>query len=251
MLGPLNATILTIKRQYGVHVQFTRPGTAVPSEKDRMMVLAGESIKDCSAALAMIIDSLASLPAEEGLEKMRLHNGRHLIRLVIPSQCVGKVLGPKGEQIKAISEATGAIVVVAARQANAAFHPFRMVSCLANDVEHMLQAAVQVMNSAAEDPRYASAIREISSVCFEIVEVPGRRIGLLMGPGGASIRVLQDLLSVKIGVADAANPSAPTRFVSIWGSPLNVSVAKDAVLVATGAMTARSPSNLALEEAAC
>jgi hypothetical protein len=58
----------------------------------------------------------------------------------------------------------------------------------------------------------AAGIRELTSVCFKIIEIPDRRVGALLGPNGAHIKSLQEVLRCKMGVAD--NSSKPgSRFV--------------------------------------
>jgi hypothetical protein len=61
-------------------------------------------------------------------------------RQVVPSACVGKLLGPNGEQIKALSARTGCSVVVEAKPPNAAFVPFRIVNYMAPTLDGLLQA---------------------------------------------------------------------------------------------------------------
>jgi len=123
-------------------------------------------------------------------------------------------------------------------------------------------------------------------VCFEIVAVPAGKVGVLLGPEGRHIKVLQDVLKVKLGIAlsdttttnknknnsdnnnnkkktkqsnstvsNNSNGSIATasvgnktttakvKYVSIWGPPMNVKVAKEAVLVATGALKHSSSSS--------
>lgn len=148
----------------------------------------------------------------------------------------------------------------------------------------------------APSRRPRAAIRDLTSVCFRIIEIPERRVGALLGPSGSHIKNLQEVLRVKLGVADNSNkpgsrfvrcapgvgaralvcvgaaascapPDSPAHCIrqvgplsphfaaarsppaatahpqrcpapplprSIWGAPLNVKVAVDVVLLATG-----------------
>lgn len=61
-------------------------------------------------------------------------------------------------------------------------------------------------------PALLPGIRELSSVCFRIIEIPERRVGALLGPSGSHIKTLQEVLRCKMGVADASN-KVGSRFV--------------------------------------
>ena len=82
----------------------------------------------------------------------------------------------------------------------------------------------------------------MTSVCFKILEIPERKVGALMGPGGAHIKSLQEVLRVKLGVADDSTKPG-SRFVSLWGSPMNVKVAVDVVMLATGLLQPEGGGN--------
>ena len=61
-------------------------------------------------------------------------------------------------------------------------------------------------------PPYAAGIRELCSVCFRIVEIPDRKVGAVLGPNGAHIKNLQEVLRCKMGVADGSSKPG-SRFV--------------------------------------
>jgi hypothetical protein len=49
-------------------------------------------------------------------------------------------------------------------------------------------------------------------VCFRIVEIPDRKVGAVLGPNGAHIKNLQEVLRCKMGVADGSSKPG-SRFV--------------------------------------
>lgn len=288
--------ISTIKQATGALIQFSRPGAASLNKIDRLMILSGQTVDSCTSALTLLL--LEVLPTlDPNYDRIRSyfrsnHNGSNgscssininnttgmlTLRLVIPSNCAGKVMGPGGEQIKSLSRSTGTSVIVESRQPNSAFTPFRVVSILAPTALSLHAAMVSVMQTVSQDEvRYFSGIKEITSVCFEIVAVPAGKVGVLLGPEGRHIKVLQDVLKVKLGIAfsnstnnnnkkskqPSSNSSNATasisiststekvKYVSIWGPPMNVKVAKEAVLVATGALkhSSNSDSSEMIEE---
>ncbi len=44
-----------------MYVQFTKPGTAVNSEKDRMLILAAETVEQAKQAVAMLLDGVSQV----------------------------------------------------------------------------------------------------------------------------------------------------------------------------------------------
>lgn len=56
VLGRGGATVAAIKRTTGAYVQFTRPGTATNSGKDRMMIVACENQGQLGKAIEMVLE---------------------------------------------------------------------------------------------------------------------------------------------------------------------------------------------------
>lgn len=68
VLGRGGSTVAAIKRETGAYVQFTRPGTATNSPKERMMIVAVERVQQLADAVAMVLDAVA---AEGAMDKLR------------------------------------------------------------------------------------------------------------------------------------------------------------------------------------
>ncbi|PRW33858.1 far upstream element-binding 1-like isoform X1 [Chlorella sorokiniana] len=233
VLGRGGATVAAIKKETGAYVQFTRPGTATNSPKDRMMIVAVERRDQLPKAISMVLHSIEREGALDKLRTKQFAADKLFLQQVIPAMCAGKVMGPGGEAIKGLSERCGCSVVVEGKNSNAAFVPFRLVNYLCPAPASLSAAVAEVAELICQEDKYEASIRELTSVCFRIIEIPEKRVGALLGPSGSHIKSLQEVLRCKMGVAD--NSSKPgSRFVSIWGSPLNVKVAVDVVMLATG-----------------
>ncbi|PSC69332.1 Far upstream element-binding 2 [Micractinium conductrix] len=236
VLGRGGNTVASIKRETGAYVQFTRPGTATNSPRERMMIVAVERREQLAKAVSMVLQAMESEGALDKLRTKPFAVEKYFFQQVIPAMCAGKVMGPGGEAIKALSERSGCSVVVEGKSPNAAFVPFRLVNYLSPGPTQIAAAVAEVVELVCQEEKYEQSIRELSSVCFRIIEIPERRVGALLGPSGSHIKTLQEVLRCKMGVADASN-KVGSRFVSIWGSPLNVKVAVDVVLLSTGLLS--------------
>lgn len=224
-----------VLHETGATIQFTKPGNAVYSSKDRMLIISGDTPDACKQAFGLFMTNLEN---EGVIDRLRRttggpHNDKIFFRQVIPANCAGKVLGPGGEQISKIAAKSNCAVVVEAKPENAAFVPFRFVNYMARDSAAIVAAVEEVMDAVLLEEKYAETLKYIQSVCFKIVELPEKRAGSLLGPGGAHIKALQEVLRCKMGICESSTKPG-SRFISIWGQPANVKVAVDLVYVATG-----------------
>jgi len=231
-MGKGGENVTRIHDATGAFIQASRAGSAVLSPRDRMITVAGDNAKSVKDAVRLLLLTLKELNVSDRLERSGYPIGRLFLKQVIPAPCAGKVLGPGGDQIQSINMSTGASVVIEAKISNAAFIPFRYVNYMSPNIEKLMDAVDMVTNLLNEDERYVPGIREITSVAFKVVQIPEKRAGSLIGPGGTYIQTLQDVLRVKLGICEGHKPGS--RFVAVWGSPANVNVALDVIAVATG-----------------
>ncbi len=231
-MGKGGENVTRIHDATGAFIQASRAGSAVLSPRDRMITVAGDNAKSVKDAVKLLLLTLKDLNVADRLERTGYPIGRLFLKQVIPAPCAGKVLGPGGDQIQSINMSTGASVVIEAKISNAAFIPFRYVNYMSPNIEKLIDAVDMVTNLLNEDERYVPGIREITSVAFKVVQIPEKRAGSLIGPGGTYIQTLQDVIRVKLGICEGHKPGS--RFVAVWGSPSNVNVALDVIAVATG-----------------
>ena len=232
VMGKGGENVSEIRDVTGAFIQASRTGSAVLSYRDRMITVAGDTPDSVKAAVRMLLQSLKNQGVADRLERINYSAGRMFLRQVIPAPCAGKILGPGGDQIQSINMSSGASVVVEAKAANAAFIPFRYVNYMAPTIERMADAIDMVCDLLSQDERYVPGIREIHSVAFKVIQIPEKRAGSLLGPGGTYIQTLQDIMRVKMGICEGNKPGS--RYVAVWGSPTNVNVAMDVIAVATG-----------------
>ncbi len=154
VLGRGGGTVAAIKRETGAYVQFTRPGTATNSPRDRMMIVAVERQDQLAPTIGMVLDAVACEGALDKLRTKSYAQDKLFIQQVIPAQCAGKVMGPGGEAIKALSERTGCSVVIEGKSPNAAFVPFRLVNYLAADIEQITSAVAEVTDVICQEEKY-------------------------------------------------------------------------------------------------
>lgn len=57
-LGKNGSTVNKVKEQTGVYVQFTKPGTAVNTERDRMLILASDTVEQAKQAITILLQGV-------------------------------------------------------------------------------------------------------------------------------------------------------------------------------------------------
>lgn len=60
-LGRGGANVNRVKDETGVYIQFTKPGTAVNTERDRMLILAADDVETARHAFSLLMDLVASV----------------------------------------------------------------------------------------------------------------------------------------------------------------------------------------------
>lgn len=232
LLGHKGENLCAIRERTNAHIVLGRYGSATLSDKDRILVLGGPDVECCKDAVREMLATIQREGATDRLRKPR-HPSKIYFKQIIPAASAGKVLGPSGETINALSTRTYCSVVVEAKTPNSAFVPFRFVNYMAASTDRIAVAVAEVMDLITKDERYQAQIRDINSVAFKVMQVPERRVGSILGPGGAHVQALQELLRVKIGLTEDVTKNG-CRHVSVYGPPANVRVALDVIAVCTG-----------------
>ena len=65
-MGKGGVHVNKVKDETGVYVQFTKPGTAVNTEKDRMLILAADTVEQAKQAVAMLLEGVAQVVSWSG-----------------------------------------------------------------------------------------------------------------------------------------------------------------------------------------
>lgn len=130
---------------------------------------------------------------------------------------------------------------------HAAKVPFRIVSYAGSSVDQLVGGVrgvideLQLVDSYME--QYAAEIKDIKSVVIKVLRIPSGRVGALIGPKGAHLQALQDVLKCRLTISrssDAeeegvgggdggggAGTEAGTacHYLTVWGQPDNVRAA--------------------------
>eukprot|EP00889_Picochlorum_renovo_P002289 jgi/Picre1/29319/NNA_004709.t1 len=171
IIGKNGANLERIQAESGAFIQANAPGYAVMSTRERFIIIAGNSMEQCLRGLELVF--------------------------VIPGLCAGNVIGLQGATVAKISEGEGLSVIVEPKPMNAAITPFRIVSYAGVSVQELLRG-VRAVAHLIESDVYNAEIKGIKSVVLKAVEIPASRVGALIGPKGAHLKALEDILKCKL-----------------------------------------------------
>lgn len=223
IIGKNGANLERIQAESGAFIQANAPGYAVMSTRERFIIIAGNSMEQCLRGLELVFVSIVEANKESILRKSI--DGRLYLRQVIPGLCAGNVIGLQGATVAKISEGEGLSVIVEPKPMNAAITPFRIVSYAGVSVQELLRG-VRAVAHLIESDVYNAEIKGIKSVVLKAVEIPASRVGALIGPKGAHLKALEDILKCKLVITRSETDDGNKKhYLTVWGQPESVKAA--------------------------
>lgn len=237
IIGKSGGNLNRIREKTGVFVQASAPGSTVASSKDRMIIIAGESMSYCLWALVELMDSIRK--AEK--DHMLMNGSRYTLRQVIPESSTAKVFGMRSKLLAYVQTCIGIDLAMDPRPPKACMTPFRIVRYSSHSVENLLQGVAKVC-AAFDSETYQKEIKEIKSIVLRVVKVPKSKLGVIIGAKGTSLKALEDVLNCKFGIGRDSTDSKDA-YITIWGHPKNVYVAVQVLMLKSNEMDGqRGPS---------
>lgn len=149
--------------------------------------------------------------------------GNKSMQILIPAIRVGLVIGRGGETIKYLQETTGCRVSMTPETAADSNHQTRAVTVSGSE------AAIQHAKKLIEDITGGPVeFQEGDAYVTEIIKVPNDRVGLIIGKGGETIKMIQKECNVKLNIEQQPDDNLE-RALSITGTKENVQFATEAV----------------------
>lgn len=242
IIGKKGSNLERIQAQSGAFIQANAAGFAVQSHRHRFIIIAGDSMERCLHGLTLLLRSV------EEADKLHLlkanvqeeEDPRLYLRQIIPGSCAGNIIGVKGGNVARISRERGLSVFVEAKPMHAAKVPFRIVSYAGSSVDQLVGGVrgvideLQLVDSYME--QYAAEIKDIKSVVIKVLRIPSGRVGALIGPKGAHLQALQDVLKCRLTLRKSSDVDeedgagydsgdAVAHYLTVWGQPDNVRAA--------------------------
>ncbi|KAL2621058.1 hypothetical protein R1flu_001263 [Riccia fluitans] len=149
VIGKGGATISDFQAQSNARIQLSRNHEYFPGTTDRIILISG-TVSEILTALNLILSKILN-EAEDGDDGDQKLNQ---VRLIVPNNVCGAIIGKGGATIKAFVEDSGANIKLSSQDQTIPGVSDRMVT-ITGTLEKQLRAVDSIMSKLSEDPNYA------------------------------------------------------------------------------------------------
>ncbi|CAM6090463.1 unnamed protein product [Calypogeia fissa] len=181
VIGKGGGTISEFQAKSGARIQLSRNHEYFPGTTDRIILISGTVI-EISTALQLILSKIINEAEEENDGD---HKPNH-VRLIVPNNVCGAIIGKGGSTIKAFVEETGANIKLSPQDQTIPGVSDRMVT-ITGTLEQQLRAVDSIITKLSEDPNYAQYANSpisYSSLGMLGIRIGGRFVGSPIQPTG-------------------------------------------------------------------
>jgi len=240
IIGKGGEHIQKLQAQTGAHVQIAKESDMLPGDTHRSIMLRGET--DAVAEAKRRIDDVINermqpMQSKQSTvqqnTKKELDNYSFILRIPVPNDKVGVVIGRGGITIKMIQEKTRAHVQVPTGP-DEDNQEVRTLSVGADSREAAEAAQMEIFMVLQQQQMQANA-PAANSV---LLQVPDDKVGVIIGRQGSTIKDIQSRTQCRIQIPPHADPGTnpPIRTVSIQGAPEQQFMAKFEIETLLGLM---------------
>lgn len=225
IIGKGGENIVRIQSQLGVHAQIAKEHEMLPGETLRSIVLKGtpSNVNEAKSRIDEIIagqiakNSGVSLNREGGREggnAPRDLDHAFVVKLPVPNDKVGIIIGRGGMTIKGIQERTRSHVQIPL--APDEDNPQVRTLSVGGDTKEAVDSAQMEIFMCLQTHAQQSAQNSATNALMMLV--PDDKVGIIIGKGGATIKDIQNRLRVKVQIppgpdAGSMPPMRTVRFV--------------------------------------
>lgn len=149
IIGKEGANLAKMQDTFSVRVGLSPAGANFPSTSSRVCQIFGE-VDDATACLRAVVEQ--EIEVEGKIEGKKSPKSSVEVNLVVPSQCVGSLIGKKGAGIQDIAQKSGCFVRVATETAT----PSEVLCPVNGPLDNVLVAARLILECLREEPRYSA-----------------------------------------------------------------------------------------------
>eukprot|EP01038_Epipyxis_sp_PR26KG_P007599 gene7599-10348_t len=234
IIGKGGENILRIQQQLGVNAQIAKENEMLPGETFRRIVLKGieANVNEAKKRIDDIIQTRVNIAGgSSSTTAARGGNGRDLdnpfvVRLPVPNDKVGIIIGKGGMTVKGIQERCRATIQIPVGP-DEGNPDIRTISIGADSKEAVDAAQMEIFLALQSQQQQAQQAYNANANSIYMV-VPDDKVGIIIGKGGLTVKDIQNRLGVKVLIPTAAdvNTYPPVRTISISGPPDSQMTAK-------------------------
>lgn len=217
IIGKGGENIVRIQTQLGVHAQIAKEHEMLPGETLRSIVLKGTpaNVNEAKSRIDDIINTqIAKLSGSStgggGGNAQKEMDYAFVVKLPVPNDKVGFIIGKGGMNIKGIQERTRAHVQIPPNPDED--NPQARTLSIGGDSKESVDAAQMEIFMTLQQQQAQAAQAQNQGMTMM---VPDDKVGIVIGKGGATIKDIQNRLRVRIQIPQTADPGTmpPMRTV--------------------------------------
>lgn len=232
IIGRGGENIVKIQTTLQVNCQIAKENEMKPGETLRSIIIKGspEGVNEAKSRIDDIINTqLAKLnpqSASNNNNYQRELDHAFIVKLPVPNDKVGIIIGKGGMTIRGIQERTNSTIQIPAGPDDN--DPTVRTLSIGADTKEATDSAQMEIFMALQMQQQSAAQAYNSSASALPMLVPDDRVGIIIGKGGATIKDIQNRHRVKVQIPQLADigTNPPMRTISIVGPPEGQQAAK-------------------------
>lgn len=153
IIGKGGTNISELQNQYGAKIRLSPSREFYPGTEERIVILTGE-VNQIVDLNNYIIDKVHVDSTEGPGVKLRDEERGQKVKIIVPNQTAGLVIGRAGATIKALQEETGAKIMISSR--DEAKVPGERIITISGNTDQRTEATRKVVLKIAADPENMS-----------------------------------------------------------------------------------------------
>jgi far upstream element-binding protein len=221
IIGRGGENILRIQTQLSVNVQIAKESEMKPGETLRSIVIKGQedNVEEAKKRIDEIIAQHNQKHSGQmfGSGNMKELDTKYVLKVPVPNDKVGIIIGKGGMNIKGIQEKTKTTVQIP--QVPDEDNPNVRTILIGGDIQDSIYQARDEILLTIQMQQQSVAQQLGASLNPMFVTVPDDKVGIIIGKGGATVKDIQNRLNVKIQIPQSADVGSnpPVRTISIVG----------------------------------
>lgn len=211
VIGKGGENILRIQSQLGVHAQIAKEHEMLPGETMRSITLKGTpgGVAEAKTRIDDIIS--AQLMKMGGSGSIKDMHEPFIVKLPVPNDKVGIIIGKGGMTIKGIQERCGVNVQIPTGPDDD--DPLVRTLAIGGHSKEAIDAAQMEIFMTLQSQQQLAQATYNSTANAMIVVVPDDRVGIIIGKQGATVKDIQNRLRVKVQIPQQsdAGSNPPVR----------------------------------------
>lgn len=227
VIGKGGENIHRMQAQTGATIQIAKESEMKPGETVRSIWLKGSP--SAVAEMKIKVDEIISAKINPGAAQAQASGPKtmmfkdpeyaYVIKLPVPNDKVGIIIGKGGMTVKSIQERTRASILIPTGPDEDNLL-VRTLTVGADSKEQAEACQMEIYNVLqAQQQQQAQQANVLASAMH--IQVPDDKVGLVIGKGGMTIKDMQSRLRVKIQIPQSADPGTnpPVRTITVVGPP--------------------------------